>query len=70
MSSDTNDITEVQISATINEIDKNKALLLKNNFEIAKKNQLIVYGDKLFAKNRSIEDLLITDFSHLFNDTN
>ncbi|CAG8856783.1 20520_t:CDS:1, partial [Gigaspora margarita] len=46
------------------------ALLLKNNFEIVQKNQLIMYGNKLFAKNRSIEDLLITDFSHLFNDTN
>ncbi|CAG8619082.1 7002_t:CDS:2 [Racocetra persica] len=46
------------------------ALLLKNNFEIVQKNQLIVYGDKLFAKNKSIEDLLITDFSHLFNETN
>ncbi|CAG8509608.1 1016_t:CDS:2, partial [Cetraspora pellucida] len=69
-SSDANDITKEQKSTTINEIEKNKALLLKNNFEIVQKNQLIVYGDKLFAKNRSIEDLLITDFSHLFNDTN
>ncbi|CAG8493516.1 3880_t:CDS:10 [Gigaspora margarita] len=66
-SSDMNNITEVQISTTINEIDKNKALLLKNNFEVAQKNQLIVYGNKLFVKNRSIEDLLITDFSVQFS---
>ncbi|CAG8781649.1 6785_t:CDS:10, partial [Dentiscutata erythropus] len=70
-SSDTNDITEeMQISTTINEIEKNKAQLLKNNFEIEQKNQLIVYANKLFLKNKSIEDLLITNFSHLFNDIN
>ncbi|KAF0473779.1 hypothetical protein F8M41_024828 [Gigaspora margarita] len=70
-SSDTNDITkEMQISSTINEIEKNKACLLNNNFEIVQKNKLIVYGDKLFSKNRSIEDLLIPNFSHLFNNIN
>ncbi|CAG8848755.1 4114_t:CDS:2, partial [Gigaspora margarita] len=40
-SSDMNDIVEVQIATTINDIEKNKALLLKNNFEIVQKNQLI-----------------------------
>ncbi|CAG8809891.1 13130_t:CDS:2, partial [Gigaspora margarita] len=62
-------IEELQIS-TINEIEKNKARLLNNNFEIVQKNKLIVYGDKLFSKNKSIEDLLITNFNHLFNDIN
>ncbi|CAG8790765.1 2681_t:CDS:10, partial [Dentiscutata erythropus] len=48
-------IEELQISTTTNEIEKNKAHLLKDNFEIVQKNQFIVYGDKLFSKNRSIE---------------
>ncbi|CAG8828354.1 9858_t:CDS:1, partial [Dentiscutata erythropus] len=52
---------------TINEIEKNKACLL---IEIIQKNKLTVYGDKLFSKNRLIEDLLIKNFSHLFNDIN
>lgn len=29
-----------------------------------------MYGNKLFSKNRSIEDLLITNFSYHFNDIN
>ncbi|CAG8613943.1 9649_t:CDS:10 [Dentiscutata erythropus] len=63
-------IEELQISSTTNEIEKNKAHLLKDNFEIVQRNQFIVYGDKLFSKNRSIEDLLIPNFNHLFNDIN
>ncbi|CAG8658502.1 2208_t:CDS:10, partial [Dentiscutata heterogama] len=61
-------IEELQITTT-NEIEKNKAHLLKDNFEIVQKNQFIVYGDKLFSKNRSIEGLLITNFN-IFNDIN
>ncbi|CAG8574425.1 17133_t:CDS:10, partial [Cetraspora pellucida] len=53
---------------TVNKIETNEALLLKNNFRNLRNSQLIVYGDRLFSKNRSIEDLLTTKFSHIFND--
>ncbi|KAF0527635.1 hypothetical protein F8M41_013527 [Gigaspora margarita] len=62
--------SETDSDSITNEIEKNKAYLLKSNFEIIQKNQLIVYDDKLFSKNSSIEDLLIMNFSHLFNDIN
>ncbi|CAG8813119.1 13197_t:CDS:2, partial [Gigaspora margarita] len=55
--------------ATIEELQLSTRLL-NNNFEIVQKNKLIVYGNKLFSKNKSIEDLLITNFSHLFNNIN
>ncbi|CAG8829896.1 31077_t:CDS:2, partial [Gigaspora margarita] len=32
--------------------------------------QISMYDNKLFSKNSSIEDLLIMNFSHLFNDIN
>ncbi|CAG8477745.1 31055_t:CDS:10 [Gigaspora margarita] len=63
-------IEELQIRSTTNEIEKNKAHLLKDNFEIVQGIQFIVYVDKLFSKNRSIEDLLITNFNHLFDNIN
>ncbi|CAG8694682.1 12086_t:CDS:2 [Gigaspora rosea] len=57
-----------KILDTVNKIETNEALLLKNNFRNFRNSQLIVYGDRLFSKNRSIEDLLTTKFSHIFND--
>ncbi|CAG8458548.1 30969_t:CDS:2 [Gigaspora margarita] len=58
------------MTVTIDEIEKDKATILKNKFVNTTNHQLELYRDQLFSNNKSNENFLITNFDHLFNDDN